>query len=150
MGLLASSGAKRLRADGLGQMLSATDGQAIAHWYLNPPGDIRSSFALEVPANEYTSHGLEIDFACLCWGGDLIFKDGHWVTRSLAGNKWSVVSNPAKRRFILNSYRVLLSRAREGLVVWVPRGDDEDHTRRTAELDNVANCLLHAGADSLD
>lgn len=80
----------------------------------------------------------------------MIFKDGHWVTRSLAGNKWSVVSNPAKRRFILNSYRVLLSRAREGLVVWVPRGDDEDHTRRTAELDNVANCLLHAGADSLD
>lgn len=62
MGLLASSGAKRLRADGLGQVLSATDGQAIAHWYLNPPGDIRSSFALEVPANEYTSQGLEIDF----------------------------------------------------------------------------------------
>lgn len=112
MGLLASSGAKRLRADGLGQVLSATDGQAIAHWYLNPPGDIRSSFALEVPANEYTSQGLEIDFACLCWGGDLIRRNNDWVTRSLAGNRWSRVSNRVKRLFVLNSYRVLLSRAR--------------------------------------
>ena len=150
MGLLASSGAKRLRADGLGQLLSATDGQAIAHWYLNLPGDIRSSFALEVPANEYTSQGLEIDFACLCWGGDLIYKDDRWVTRSLAGNKWNVVSDSAKRLFVLNSYRVLLSRAREGMVIWVPKGDGEDHTRSPDELDSAADCLLRAGAHSLD
>lgn len=150
MGLLASSGAKRLRADGLGQVLSATDGQAIAHWYLNPPGDIRSSFALEVPANEYTSQGLEIDFACLCWGGDLIYKNGCWVTRSLSGNRWSVLSDSAKRLFVLNSYRVLLSRAREGMVIWVPKGDGEDHTRSPDELDGVADRLLSAGARSLD
>lgn len=150
MGLLASSGAKRLRADGLGQVLSATDGQAIAHWYLNPPGDIRSSFALEVPANEYTSQGLEIDFACLCWGGDLIYKHGRWVTRSLAGNTWNVVSDSAKRLFVLNSYRVLLSRAREGMVIWVPKGDGEDGTRSAEELDSIAACLLNAGAHSLD
>jgi len=150
MGLLASSGAKRLRADGLGQVLSATDGQTIAHWYLNPPGDIRSSFALEVPANEYTSQGLEIDFACLCWGGDLIYKSGCWVTRSLSGNRWAVLSHGAKRLFVLNSYRVLLSRAREGMVIWVPRGDGEDRTRRPDELDGVADCLLRAGAHSLD
>jgi len=150
MGLLASSGAKRLRADGLGQVLSATDGQAIAHWYLNPPGDIRSSFALEVPANEYTSQGLEIDFACLCWGGDLIYKHVRWVTRSLAGNKWNVVSDSAKRLFVLNSYRVLLSRAREGMVIWIPKGDGEDGTRSAEELDSIAACLLNAGAHSLD
>jgi hypothetical protein len=150
MGLLASSGAKRLRADGLGQMLSATDGQAIAHWYLNPPGDIRSSFALEVPANEYTSQGLEIDFACLCWGGDLIHKSGRWVTRALSGNRWTVLSDDAKRLFVLNSYRVLLSRAREGLVIWVPRGDGQDHTRSPDELDGVADCLSRAGVRPLD
>jgi DUF2075 family protein len=150
MGLLASSGAKRLRADGLGQVLSATDGQAIAHWYLNPPGDIRSSFALEVPANEYTSQGLEIDFACLCWGGDLIYTNDRWVTRALSGNRWSVLSDSAKRLFVLNSYRVLLSRAREGMVIWVPKGAGEDHTRSPDELDCVANCLLRAGAHSLD
>jgi hypothetical protein len=149
MGLLASSGAKRLRADGLGQVLSATDGQAIAHWYLNPPGDIRSSFALEVPANEYTSQGLEIDFACLCWGGDLIYKSGSWVTRALSGNRWSVLSDSAKRLFVLNSYRVLLSRAREGMVIWVPKGDGDDHTRSRDELDGAAECLLRAGIKPL-
>lgn len=149
MGLLASSGAKRLRADGLGQVLSATDGQTIAHWYLNSPGDIRSSFALEVPANEYTSQGLEIDFACLCWGGDLIYKDDRWITRSLSGNRWTVLSDSAKRMFVLNSYRVLLSRAREGMVIWVPKGDVEDHTRSPSELDDVADCLLRAGVQRL-
>ena len=72
-GLLADSGARRLRAEGLGVLLSAADGSAIAHWYLNPVGDIRSSFALEVPANEYTSQGLVIDFATVCWGGDMLY-----------------------------------------------------------------------------
>lgn len=145
MGLLASSGAKRLRADGLGQVLSATDGPAIAHWYLQPPGDIRSSFALEVPANEYTSQGLEVDFACLCWGGDLINTDQGWVTRKLAGNRWNTVSDPANHLFILNSYRVLLSRAREGMVIWVPEGSHEDHTRQPEEFDGIADCLQRAG-----
>src|SRR5256885_16829597 len=72
-GLLASSGARRLRADGLGEILEATDGPAIAQWYLNARNDIRSSFVLEVPANEYACQGLEIDFSCVCWGGDLLF-----------------------------------------------------------------------------
>jgi hypothetical protein len=149
MGLLASSGARRLRADGVGQLLSATDGQAIAHWYLKPPGDIRSSFALEVPANEYTCQGLEIDFACLCWGGDLVASAQTWVTRRLSGNRWNVVSRYTDRQFILNSYRVLLSRAREGLVIWVPMGSEEDHTRSPAELDLVAERLLSAGVQPL-
>ena len=150
IGLLASSGAKRLRADGLGQMLSAMDGQAIAHWYLNPPGDIRSSFALEVPANEYTSQGLEIDFGCLCWGGDLVYVDHDWMTRSLSGNKWNVVSDSVRRRFILNSYRVLLSRAREGMVIWIPTGECTDHTRQPGEFEAVADMLLASGARLLD
>ena len=67
-GLVASSRARRLRADGLGVMLNATDGPAIAQWYLNEPGDVRSSYALEVPANQYTTQGLELDFVGLCWG----------------------------------------------------------------------------------
>lgn len=151
MGLLASSGARRLRADGIGEVLSATDGSAIAHWYLNPPGDIRSSFALEVPANEYTSQGLELDFACLCWGGDLIRRHDAWIARSLAGNRWNEVDLKSKRfLFILNSYRVLLSRAREGLVIWVPRGELDDDTRRPEDLDGVVESLIQAGAADLD
>lgn len=145
MGLLASSGAKRLRADGIGQVLRATDGAAISHWYLEPREDIRSSFALEVPANEYTSQGLELDFACLCWGGDLIVRGDSWMPRSLAGNQWNEVRSESRARFVLNSYRVLLSRAREGLVVWIPQGDCHDHTRRPEEFDAVARLMLRAG-----
>jgi DUF2075 family protein len=144
-GLLASSGARRLRADGIGEMLSATDGSAIAHWYLKPPGDIRSSHALEVPANEYTSQGLEIDFGCLCWGGDLIVEGGYWTTRSLSGDKWNKISSSKGSRYILNSYRVLLSRAREGLIIWVPNGNHDDHTRSPEELDDIAYALIRSG-----
>jgi hypothetical protein len=73
-GVVASSGARRLRADGLAATLSATDGIAIAYWYLNPPGDIRASYALEVTANEYTCQGLELDFVGVCWGGDFVWR----------------------------------------------------------------------------
>lgn len=149
MGLLASSGARRLRADGICETLNATDGSAIAHWYLKPPGDIRSSYALEVPANEYTSQGLELDFACLCWGGDLIHRQGAWMTRRLGGNKWNTVSNVKGSLYVLNSYRVLLSRAREGMVIWVPRGASDDHTRSAEELDGVAECLIASGVTPL-
>src|SRR5262249_2701212 len=71
-GLGASSGARRPRAPGAGQILNAADGIEIAHWYLQPPEDIRSSYALEVPANEYTCQGLELDFVGVCWGGDFL------------------------------------------------------------------------------
>ncbi len=149
MGLLASSGARRLRADGLGETLNATDGSSIALWYLNPPGDIRSSYALEVPANEYTSQGLELDFACLCWGGDLTHQDGQWTARTLAGNRWNLVKDSKRTAMIVNSYRVLLTRGREGLVIWVPQGDPEDETRRPAEFDAVARYLTDAGVVAL-
>jgi hypothetical protein len=149
MGLLASSGARRLRADGIGEVLSATDGSAIAHWYLNPPGDIRASTALEVPANEYTSQGLELDFACLCWGGDLIVGANKWSARRLAGNRWTKVGDGRPTSFVLNSYRVLMSRAREGMVIWIPLGNEEDHTRDCAELTTTYQYIVNAGAEPL-
>src|SRR5262249_23676592 len=136
-GLLASSGARRLRADGLGEILEATADSAIAQWYLNDRDDIRSSFALEVPANEYTCQGLEIDFSCVCWGGDLVFRRvaTGWLCRRLSGNSWNEVRSQEDRRYIKNTYRVLLTRAREGMVIWVPRGDPSDRTRKPEELD---------------
>jgi hypothetical protein len=144
-GLLASSGARRLRADGIGETLNATDGSSIAHWYLKPIGDIRSSHALEVPANEYTSQGLEIDFACICWGGDLVVQGGQWAPRRLGGNRWNDIRAEKDALFVLNSYRVLLTRAREGMVIWVPLGSEEDSTRRPKELDATYQRLLDVG-----
>jgi hypothetical protein len=151
-GLLASSGARRLRAEGLGVLLSAADGSAIAHWYLNPVGDIRSSFALEVPANEYTSQGLEIDFATVCWGGDMLYDStvDRWRYSSLGGTRWKEVNREERQRFIKNSYRVLLTRAREGMVLWVSQGSAEDATRSPEALDATAAFLQECGAVSLD
>jgi hypothetical protein len=147
-GLLASSGARRLRADGLGEILQASHGPAISQWYLNDRNDIRSSFVLEVPANEYACQGLEIDFACVCWGGDLIFapETNSWVCRRLSGNKWTVVRAPEDRRYIQYTYRVLLTRAREGLVIWVPEGHASDHTRNPHKMNATADFLVAAGA----
>jgi len=146
-GLLASSGARRLRADGIGTWLNATAGAEIAHWYLNPPGDIRSSFALEVPANEYTCQGLELDFAGLCWGGDLLWDEASkaWQYASLSGNRWQKQKVHATRMFLENSYRVLLTRARLGMILWVPNGDAGDHTRAPEGLNATAEFLLRCG-----
>ncbi len=150
-GLLASSGARRLRADGLGEILEATDGSAIAQWYLNGRADIRSSFALEVPANEYACQGLEIDFSCVCWGGDLVFAPERtgWLCRQLSGNAWNEVRAELGRRYIHNTYRVLLTRAREGVVIWVSKGDATDRTRKPEELNSTVDFLVAAGAQML-
>ena len=148
-GLVASSTASRLRAYGLGTSLNATDGNNIACWYLNPPGDVRSSYALEVTANEYTTQGLELDFVGLCWGGDLTISPGGWETRRFAGTSWTR-ANGDRRRFILNSYRVLLTRAREGLVIWVPPGDQSDPTRDPELYDRTADYLVACGVRTLD
>ncbi|MFC1628684.1 DUF2075 domain-containing protein [Gemmatimonadota bacterium] len=147
-GMVASSCARRLRAEGFGVSLHASDGRDIANWYLAPRDDVRSSFFLEVVANEYTTQGLELDFIGLCWGGDLTIQHNVWTTRSFAGNSWNSARGD-KRRFILNSYRVLLTRAREGLVIWVPRGDQEDSTRDPKVFDDTAKFLLKCGAKPL-
>jgi hypothetical protein len=151
-GLVATSRARRLRADGLGVELIATDGADIAHWYLNARDDIRSSYALEVTTNQYTSQGLELDFVGVCWGGDFLRAEaaGQWVFRTLSGNKWHTVSSSKNRDFIKNSYRVLLTRAREGLVIWVPEGDKNDSTRDPKQLDATAEFLIQCGACFLD
>ena len=144
-GLVASSGSQRLRADGYGVTLNATDGASIAQWYLNARGDVRSSFALEVPANEYTTQGLELDFVGLCWGGDLVWNAEGWRHRQFRGNSWAAV-NGDRQRFITNSYRVLMTRGREGLAIWIPEGSLEDPTRSPVEFDLTAQHLIYCGA----
>ncbi len=148
-GMVASSYASRLRAEGLGVSLNATDGRDIAYWYLAPRSDVRSSYALEVLANEYTCQGLELDFVGLCWGGDLSIGNGSWVTRRFSGTSWNAARGD-RRRFILNSYRVLLTRAREGLVLWIPRGDLSDPTRDPETYDRTADFLVECGARVLE
>ena len=104
-----------------------------------------------MPANEYACQGLEIDFSCVCWGGDLVFAPARrgWFCRRLSGNAWNEVRSEEDRRHIQNTYRVLLTRAREGVVIWVPKGDAADRTRKPEELDATADFLVAAGAQML-
>ena len=149
-GLTASSGARRLRAEGLGVSLSATELGDVANWYLCGRGDIRSSYALEVTSNEYTCQGLELDYVGVCWDGDMVWqRHGRgisWTPRQLRGNKWQTVGNDDMRSWIINKYRVLLTRARLGTLIWVPGGDTEDSTRLPVIYDNLAEILSRAGA----
>ncbi len=152
-GLVASSGAKRLRADGLGAELEHMDASAVAHWFLDRwPDDVRASDALEVVATEFSCQGLELDHVGLCWAGDLIRVAGQveWQARAFRGNRWTHPHGAeaiANRR---NTYRVLLTRARYQTILWVPRGDVGDRTRQPAEFDLVADFLLACGVPMLD
>ncbi|WP_338663817.1 DNA/RNA helicase domain-containing protein [Pararoseomonas sp. SCSIO 73927] len=150
-GLVASSGARRLRAEGLG--VQAAD---IPHWFLDRWPDIRASDALETYATEYDCQGLELDQVGLAWGGDMLRGPEGWRMRNLSGPRWNSVRNPTERAFILNTYRVLLTRARYETVIWVPPGSPasdgpwHDPTRDAAELDAVANHLIACGARPLE
>jgi hypothetical protein len=145
-GIVAAAGAKRLRAEGLG--VQAED---VAYWFLKRWPDVRASDALETFATEYDCQGLELDIVGLAWGGDLLWQGEAWTPRRFAGRGWQMVRNAEEQRHILNTYRVLLTRARYETVIWVPRGSDRadpfhDATRDAAELDAIADLLLACGA----
>lgn len=149
-GLLASSDARRLRAYGLGVNVGATDLNGVTNWFLRPRGDVRSSYSMEITANEYACQGLELDNVGLCWGGDFTWKEGPgWMFRTFSGTKWNKVNNPEKRENIRNTYRVLMSRARDSLVIWVPPGDVEDSTRSPQVMDQTAKYLMACGVSTL-
>ncbi len=145
-GLVGSSGARRLRAEGLGAVLAHQDEDAVARWFLDSPPDMRGSGALEVLATEFCVQGLELDRIGLCWDGDLVRVGGAWVARRCRGSAWTLARSAEARSNRINAYRVLLTRARHGTVIWVPRGDARDPTRSPALYDGVAEYLLHCGA----
>lgn len=158
-GLLASSAASRLRAFGIETSTSFHRSYGYTHWFLNGREDVRSSFQLEVAATEFEVQGLELDIACLCWGLDLPFKNGHWKPRRLGATIWSPKKPTTSKwlsekgdpaTFRLNAYRVLLTRARQRLVIWVPRGDENDATNSPTEYDHIFDALIEAGAHRLD
>ena len=148
-GLLCSSGARRLRAEGLGATLPHDDPGAVARWFLDRFPDIRASDALEVAATEFFAQGLELDAAGLCWDGDLIWDGTAWQNRAFRGTGWTRPRDGAKQLNKLNAYRVLMTRARYETVIWVPQGDPLDPTRDPATLDAVAEFLLSCGAHRL-
>lgn len=146
-GCIASSEAKRIRAEGLELPPARADG--VEHWFLAPKGDVRSSFQLEVAANEFQTQGLEVDWTCVCWGGDFLRSGDSWSLKRLRGTVWQSVKDNSARAYLVNSYRVLLTRARQGIVVFVPTGNDIDLTRPKRPLDETAAFLASCGAKEL-
>jgi len=149
-GLVASAGARRSRAEGLGVQVPD-----IADWFLKRWPDIRSSEALETFATEYDCQGLELDVVGLAWGGDFLRHAGQWRARRFAGHQWQIVRGAEERRYILNTYRVLLTRARYETIIWVPPGSAganpfHDITRLATEMDALADFLRASGAKPLE
>lgn len=150
-GLVCSTGAKRLRADGLWPEFPHLDEKAVADWFLNRWPDVRASDALEVPATQFACQGLELDFVGLCWGGDLVRRTGRqaWVARAFKGTRWLETWAEASSAYTVNTYRVLLTRARYETVIWVPPGNAADATRDPQLLDDIAGFLLACGTRQL-
>jgi hypothetical protein len=149
MGLVCSSGAKRLVAEGLWPRFEHMNEAVVANWFLKPRGDVRGSDALEIPATEFACQGLELDNVGLCWDGDLIWSGG-WVARGFIGNGWQIRARADARDYRLNTYRVLLTRARAETIIYVPRGDETDPTRAPSVFDAIADFLTACGAGMLE
>jgi len=151
-GLVGSSGASRLRAYGLETSSAFHRAYPFKHWFLKDEEDYRSSFQLEVFATEFEIQGLEIDRTCLCWGSDLCWnpQDGTWKKSRLRGTKWVRVGDPVARKYIVNKYRVLMTRSRDGMVIWIPEGQTDDPTTTPQEFAETADFLRKCGARSID
>ena len=115
------------------------------HWFLDSRDDTRSSYYLEDAATEFQIQGLELDWVCVTWDADLRFRDRCWNYHSFRGKKWENVRDSARRRYLLNAYRVLLTRARQGMVIVVPPGDPADPTRTPAFYDETYDYLSRLG-----
>jgi hypothetical protein len=144
-GLVASSNAIRLKPYGL-HMKSKIDP---ARWFLANKDDIRSSFYLEDAASEFDIQGLELDWIGLCWDANLRRNGSNWSFHNFAGTRWQNVARPEKILYLINSYRVLMTRARQGMVIFVPEGNPEDHTRKSEFYDPIYDYLLSCGFNKL-
>jgi len=152
-GVLVSLNAKRLRAVGLDSenaLRSQSDSTKIAHWFLNPESDIRSSMSLEIPCTEFAIQGLELDWTCVAWGGDLSLQNGTWQYQKFKGSKWQNINKVQTQTYLLNTYRVLLTRARQGMVIFIPEGNDNDITRTTNRYEETFNYIKSIGIEEIE
>lgn len=144
-GLIASSGAKRLRQFGIWVQSNI---QA-ENWFLNDKEDVRSSYFLEDTATEFDIQGLEIDWAIVAWDADYRIEDGHFKSYNFTGSSWKTVGKRDAQLYLKNTYRVLLTRARQGFVIFIPEGCDADLTRQCSFYDGIYSYLKEIGIKEL-
>ena len=140
-GLIASSRAYRLRPFGI-NIKAKIDPK---NWFLNGKSDIRSSYFFEEVATEFDIQGLELDWTCVAWDADLMHSDLRWCYKTFRGTNWQNINDEIRKLYLKNTYRVLLTRARQGVVIFIPDGDNSDNTRKKEYYDGTFNYLKEIG-----
>lgn len=120
------------------------------HWFLDGKEDVRSSFYLESVATEFDIQGLELDWVCVTWDADFRYTDNGWEFRSFVGDRWNYIRKKERQLYLKNAYRVLLTRARQGMVIVVPFGDVDDPTRDSTSYDSIFEYLRTIGFEVLN
>jgi hypothetical protein len=140
-GLVASSNAFRLKPHAVEVRVEINP----VHWFLAPPDDVRSSYYLEDAATEFQVQGLELDWMLVTWDADLRRAGDGWGYYDFKGSQWRQMKQKERKQYLLNAYRVLLTRARQGMVIFVPPGDNVDPTRPTNFYDETFSYLVELG-----
>ena len=144
-GIVVSSQAQRLKPYAI-DVKSPMDP---IHWFLDGKEDIGSSYYLEDVATEFQVQGLELDWACVTWDADFRYSVDGWKCFSFVGSKWNNINKEERRLYLKNAYRVLLTRARQGMVIVVPNGDENDVTRDLRFYDCTYEYLVHIGFEEI-
>jgi hypothetical protein len=140
-GIVASSEAQRLKP----YAIDVRAPMDPIHWFLDGKNDVRSSYYLEDVATEFHVQGLELDWACVTWDGDFRHTSTGWDHWSFCGDRWNRIRKPERKTYLKNAYRVLLTRARQGMVIVVPEGDAGDPTRDPQFYDSTFQYLADVG-----
>lgn len=144
-GLVVSSQAYRLKPLAIDVRLQPD----IESWFLADKKDVRSSLFLEDAATEFDIQGLELDWTCLVWDGDFRYTPAGWDHNAFRGSKWMKIRQKEAQAYQLNAYRVLMTRARQGMIICVPEGRHEDHTRQPEFYDGTYEYLKSLGLDEI-
>ncbi|PKN75201.1 MAG: hypothetical protein CVU49_05125 [Candidatus Cloacimonetes bacterium HGW-Cloacimonetes-2] len=145
-GIVVSSKAERLKPHAI-DVKTPVDP---VHWFLKGKDDVRSSYYLEDVATEFQIQGLELDWTCVVCDGDFRYNQNSWEHWEFKGSRWNQVRKEDRQLYQKNAYRVLLTRARQGLVIVVPEGDAEDPTRKPEYYDPMYNYLKSIGMEELE
>jgi predicted metalloenzyme YecM len=140
-GIVVSSQAERLKPHGI----FVKSPMNPVNWFLEGKNDVRSSYYLEDVATEFDVQGLELDWVCVTWDADFRYSEKGWEHWSFIGTKWKHINKEERQNYQKNAYRVLLTRARQGMVIVVPPGDIEDYTRQPKFYDPTFEYLKDMG-----
>ena len=150
-GALASSKGQRLKPDALTLLPPNSSEVEVTHWFLGDNKDVKSSYYMEEVATEFQVQGLELDWAIVAWDADMRadVAASTWRQYSFRGSKWMNINDKKIRNYQINAYRVILTRARRGMVIYVPKGSSDDHTRNPNFYDGTYEYFKQLGIQEI-